>query len=120
MNYYVGNGVYDFLINHQKSRNFFWTSGNIWLLVYGDEQNEPKVLTVASGNKLEDKTAAERCAMAYGIQVTRNTDVPVNFVRFDPSSPIEQVRYWAQGTRMTAIISSKELWKMFQEYGLYE
>lgn len=23
MNYYVGNGVYDFLINHQKSRNFF-------------------------------------------------------------------------------------------------
>ena len=50
--------------------------------------------------------------------MTRNTDVPVNFVRFDPSSPIEQVRYWAQGTRMTAIISSKELWKMFQGYGL--
>ncbi|MDE6911439.1 MAG: hypothetical protein K2P44_13375 [Lachnospiraceae bacterium] len=54
MNYYVGNGVYDFLINHQKSRNFFWTSGNIWLLVYGDEQNEPKVLTVASEQQQKD------------------------------------------------------------------
>ena len=35
MDYYVGNGVYDFLSRCKEKENFFWTSGNFWILVYG-------------------------------------------------------------------------------------
>ena len=50
--YYIGNGVYDYLIECEEKEHFYWTSEKLWLLVYGDENLEPKVLTVASEQKL--------------------------------------------------------------------
>lgn len=119
MNYYTGNGVYDFLAACKERTNFFWTSANLWLLVYGDENYDPRVLTVASGNQLDIPiTEDEKRAVHVAMQLTENTDVPVNFIRFDPNKPIEQVRYCAQGMEQIPIISSLELQNRFSRFGL--
>lgn len=119
MGYYVGNGVYDYLTKCGSRTDFFWTSGDLWLLVYGDENYEPKVLTVASGNKLNVKvTEEEKAAVSVAKQITNHTRVPVNFIRFDPDRAIEQVRYWEQGMNKIPIISSSDLKKRFSQYGL--
>ena len=64
MDYYVGNGVYDYLIECNHREDFFWTSGNMWLLTYGNEDYEPKVVTVVSENELGIRTTeAEQAAV---------------------------------------------------------
>lgn len=119
MEYYVGNGVYDFLKKCKERDNFFWTSGNIWLLVYGDENYKPRVITAASGNKLNvTVTEEEKRAVSAARQITENTNIPVNFVRFDPDEPIHQVKYWEQGMDKIIIISSSDLRDRFAQYGL--
>lgn len=119
MKYYAGNGVYDFLIKNGYQDSFFWTSGNLWLLVYGDEDNEPKVLTVASENALNVKvTDEERMAVHVAQQIAAGIGVPVNYVRFDPNKPIERVRYWETGMRKIPVISSSDLRGRFSRFGL--
>ena len=98
MDYYVGNGVYDFLIECKEKEDFFWTSGNLWILVYGDSSYEPKVITVASGNQLNVKiTESEKKAVKAAKQLVEGTDIGINFLRFDPNKPISQVGYWNPG-----------------------
>lgn len=119
MDYYVGNGVYDFLSRCKEKENFFWTSGNLWILVYGDSNYEPKVVTVASGNPLNmEVTGAETKAVNAAKQLVEGTDIGVNFVRFDPCKPINQVAYWNPGMARIPIISSEELKNRFWQYGL--
>ena len=119
MDYYVGNGVYDFLSRCKEKENFFWTSGNLWILVYGDSNYEPKVVTVASGNPLNIViTEAEMKAVKVARQLVEGTDIGVNFVRFNPCKPINQVAYWNPGMARIPIISSEELKNRFRQYGL--
>lgn len=119
MDYYVGNGVYDFLSKCKEKENYFWTSENFWILVYGDSNYEPKVVTVASGNPLNIViTEAEMKAVKVARQLVEGTDIGVNFVRFDPCKPINQVAYWNPGMARIPIISSEELKNRFRQYGL--
>ena len=119
MSYYVGNGVYEYLSRCPKRDSFYWTSGNLWLLVYGNTYDEPKVLTIASEEKLEAaETEAEKKAAQMVVKIAGNTGIPVNFVRFDPAAPIERVRYCERGMKSTSVISSEELKNRFARYGL--
>lgn len=119
MDYYVGNGIYDFLIECKEKDDFFWTSGNLWILTYGDSNYEPKVVTVASGNQLNIKiTESEMRTVNVAKQLVEGTDVGINFVRFDSNKSISQVRYWNPGMEKIPIISSDELKNRFLQYGL--
>lgn len=119
MSYYVGNGVYEYLSRCEKRDSFYWTSGNLWLLVYGNTYNEPKVLTVASEEKLETAaTTAEKRAVKEAVKIAGDTGISVNFVRFAPEGPIERVRYCERGMKSVSVISSEELKKRFAQYGL--
>lgn len=119
MSYYKGNGVYHFLERCKERKNFYWTSGNLWLLIYGDAYYEPKVLTVASGRNKDAKfTEQENLALRVAKQLTQNTGVPMNFVRFDPEKPVEEVRYWEPGMNTMPVLSSMDLRNRFLEYGL--
>lgn len=117
--YYAGNGIYEYLATWKGRDNFFWTSGHLWLLVYGDENLDPKVLTVASGNKPDmGTTTEEREAVRVARQITQGTEIPYNFVRFDPDSSVETVRYWEPGMRHISRISAEDLKNAFAQYGL--
>lgn len=117
--YYTGNGIYEYLAQAENRKDFFWTSGHLWLLVYGDEEFVPKVLTVASGNRLDANTTAEERAAAHvACQITQGTNIPVNFVRFDPDKHVETVRYCEPGMKCLPEISSEELKNKFARYGL--
>lgn len=119
MDYYVGNGIYDFLIECDHKEDFFWTSGNMWLLTYGNEDYEPKVVTVASENQLGIKTTeAEQAAVRVARKVTEGTGIPVNFIRFAPEHSIETVQYWEPGMRSIPEITSGDLKNRFVQYGL--
>lgn len=119
MDYYVGNRVYDYLTKSKRREHFFWTSGNMWLLVYGNKDHEPKVVTVASENKLRIKTTEEeRLAVKVAQKVTEGTGIPVNFIRFAPGRSIETVQYWESGMKNLPEISSNDLKNRFIQYGL--
>lgn len=117
--YYAGNGVYKYLDKSEYKNKFFWTSGNLWLLVYGDENYEPRVLTVASANKLgQNTTIEERNAVHAAQRITEGTQVPVNFIRFDPEKTMETVQYWESGMKNIHVISSERLKEKMMKYGL--
>lgn len=119
VDYYVGNGVYKYLVKSKYKDKFFWTSGNLWLLVYGDENFEPKVLTVASEHKLgQNTTIQERSAVHVAQLITEGTEVPVNFIRFDPEKTMETVQYWESGMKNIPEISSERLKEKLMMYGL--
>lgn len=117
--YYIGNGVYEYLVECEEGKSFYWTAGNLWLLVYGDENFEPKVLTVASENKLGQRTTVEEKDAVHVAQyITKGTEVPVNFVRFAPQETMDVVQYWEPGMKNISEISSENLKKRMMAYGL--
>ena len=119
MDYYVGNGIYDYLIECEDRDQFYWTSGNMWLLAYGNEDSEPKVVTVVSGRELDvASNKAEQIAVHVAKQVTDDTGIPINFVRFDPDKPVDEIGYWEPGMKKIPVISSDELRNRFIQYGL--
>lgn len=119
MGYYVGNGVYDYLFKCDNRANFYWTSRELWLLVYGNENSEPKVITVASKNRLGGKTASqERDAVRVAQQIARGTHIPVNFVRFSSDENMEKFQYWEPKKNDIEEISSEALKNKFMVYGL--
>lgn len=119
MGYYVGNGVYNYLAQCGEKENFFWTSGDMWLLVYGNESFEPKILTVASARALgEAITEQEHRAVSMAQSLAENTGMPVNFIRFDPNGSMESVTYWEQGMNKIQVISPDGLRNRLIRHGL--
>lgn len=117
--YYTGNGIYEYLAKGTNRDDFFWTSGHLWLLVYGDECFVPKVLTVASGSRLGvNTTDEERMAVHVAGQIIQGTNIPVNFIRFDSDKPVETIQYWESKMKCLSEISSEELKNRFARYGL--
>ena len=117
--YYRGNGVYDYLSKCNEKDHFYWTSEKMWLLVYGDEKYEPKVLTVVSEQKLEQKASDEELSALNAAQdITEGTEVPINFVRFDPQKGMEVIQYWEPKMKSRENIPSEELKKRMEAYGL--
>ncbi len=119
--YYTGNGIYEYLAGCREKENFYWTSGNMWLLVYGDKKHNPKVVTVASqrsfqyGRKLSKN---EQQAMQTAQRIADAAEIPVNFIRFEPEKRIQEVEYWEDGMADIFRISSENLKERFESCGL--
>lgn len=119
MDYYVENGIYNYLIECDHQDDFYWTSGNMWLLVYGNEDFEPKVVTVVSENMLSSNiTDSEKRAVKVARKITEGTDIPINFIRFSPNKRMETVQYWETGMKNLPEITSDDLKNRFMAYGL--
>ncbi len=119
MAYYNGNGVYDYLAQHEEGRDFFWTGKDIWILVYGNADCEPMVLTVASANRPDAAfTNEEKNAVDMAAWLAGESGISVNFVRFDPARPMDQVGYCEPGMKKVSVISSDALRGHFSKYGL--
>ena len=119
LDYYAGNGIYNYLIECDHRDEFYWTSGNMWLLVYGNEDYEPNVVTIASENMLSPNFIdVEKRAIKVARKITEGTDIPINFIRFSPNKRIESVQYWETGMKNLPEITSGELKNRFMAYGL--
>lgn len=120
MNYYKTNALYDYLDKHKKKENFFWASGNMWLLVYGDNNAEPKVLIVVSGDSISLKLSElEIKAIKIAKELTKGTNIATGFIRFDPViEPIEKVLFWDKDINDFIIIPINKLKDYFSGSGL--
>ena len=122
MAYYTGNALYDYLSTCKNKDNFYWASGNLWMLVYGDDNHNPRVLTVVSGNELNTPiTEYEKRALQVATELVSGSDLPLNFIRFDPNHTITSVQYWEyKGSPMEQleVISSDVLRERFGKFGL--
>lgn len=119
MDYYVGNAVYDFLIENNMQHNFFWMSTNKWLLVYGNEHNEPKVVSVVSqGDISEELTQSEKNALKVVKNIVKNTDVGMNLIKYNPAEDLQEVQYWELGEEEPTTINMEQLKNRFWAYGL--
>lgn len=119
MEYYAGNGIYEYLDSCENGKHFFRPARGIWFLVYGNRFYEPVVLTIASANRLgAELTSKERGAMYAARQVAAVGGLPVNFIRFDADHSVEQVRYWEPEMHEISVISSAALKRRFCRFGL--
>lgn len=119
MDYYVGNAVYDYLIENNMQHNFFWMSADKWLLVYGDEHHEPKVVSVVSqGDISEELTQSEKNALKVVKNIVKNTDVGMNFIKYNPNKELQEVKYWELEEVEPITINMGQLKNRFLAYGL--
>lgn len=119
MDYYVGNAVYNYLRQSEMKKKFFWMSADKWILVYGDEHLEPKVVSVVTqGDISEDLTESEKNALTVVKNIVKNTDVGMNFIKYNPKEALKEVRYWESGETETTIINMEQLKNKFSAYGL--
>lgn len=52
VNYYESNAIYDYLLK-EKYNNFLFAKKDIWLVVYGNDKCEPKLLVVIMASTRE-------------------------------------------------------------------
>ena len=120
--YYNSNALYDY-ITEEEIENFTFTSGNLWQLVYGDANCEPKLLAVVSGVQNDDlesaTTVAENEACRLLSIISNSKDVPLIFIRFIiDASEVSQVLIFEHGEERYEIIGMNELKQRFREAGL--
>lgn len=117
--YYKSNSVYEYLSRCDNKENFFWVSGNMWLILYGNQESEPKVLTVVSEMDISKELCeGEIVAVKTAKKLVEGTNVMCNFIRFQPKKKIENVIYWEEGDSRLSNISSDNLKKRLEAYGL--
>lgn len=119
MGYYEGNAVYDYLHENVERHEFFWTSADKWILIYGDEQREPKVVSVVSQGEIsEGVSLSEKNALKVVQNLVKDTDIGMNFIKYNPNEVLKEVLYWEAGEAEPAIISMEELKNRFSTFGL--
>lgn len=122
MNYYKGNGLYEYLEQH-NCQNFYFVKGDMWWLIYGDKKSNPKLLVLAcavtddeyrfnSFSKSEER--ASKCLDFFAEQ----TGLPKLVVRFSgEADEIVNVKI-KQDEEPYKEITLKALKDVFAEKGL--
>jgi hypothetical protein len=85
LSYYKSNALYDYLKENQYTQYKF-TSGDLWQLIYGDNNCDPKLLVLASGvdhkQYLNNLSQNEKEGLQLLKKVSEITQIPLRFVRF--------------------------------------
>lgn len=119
MDYYVGNAVYNYLIENNMQHNFFWTSRDKWILVYGDENCDPKVVSVVTqGDISECLTDKEINTLKVVKNIVKRTNIGMNFIKYNPKDGLHKVRYWELEETELITIDMEQLKNRFMAYGL--
>lgn len=113
MSYYKTNAVYARL-ESEKNHPFVWVSGNAWMLVYGDQNADPKAIVMAFGQSWTlQKEVVETVK-----KIAANSGIPLFFVKFDDGAQsIDKVGFGRPGQPPTEL-SLDELKDEFQSIGL--
>lgn len=119
MDHYKGNEIYNYLKSNHYN-NFFWTSSDKWIVVYGNEEQEPKVITVVSEYTDESKgiSEKERNVISLVRNMIKNTDIHMNVIRYHAEEPLESVQYWEQGEKNIKTLTMDSLHGKFIQHGI--
>jgi hypothetical protein len=84
-NYYKGNAIYDLI---KSTQNFLYTSDNLWILIYGNSDYDPKVILLLSGYSTLDYESTslstkESETLIYTQQLSKRSSIPFLYVRFN-------------------------------------
>ena len=85
--YYQGNGIYQYLLQHDLCGRYFWTSGNLWTLLYANSDGTPAALCFASRVESEEEltmppTPEETRAFQTFALLARQAELPLFSIRF--------------------------------------
>lgn len=98
--FYTGNAIYQLL---DSTKNYKYTAENLWILVYGNRDCEPKVILLLSGYEnsiYESKSLKQEESeiMIYAEQISKRSGVPMLYVRFNKDLPkINEVQIMVNG-----------------------
>ncbi len=111
MSYYNSNAIYDSLVGN---RNYCWTVGNAWILVYGDQDATPKVIVFAHDHSWQHDNRVPAVIAA----LSRRTGLPTLHIEFDVNAPeITQVTHHVDD-RTTQVLNSEQLKALFAGCGV--
>jgi hypothetical protein len=87
-NFYKGNAIYNLI---ESTHSFRFTNENLWIVVYGNREAEPKVLILLSGYSNNDYesntlTTKESEMLIYTKQISNKSKVPFLYVRYNYDS----------------------------------
>lgn len=118
--YYSSNALYDYLQRNPKT-NFKFVVGNMWQLVYGDNNCTPKALVLAVGvNKADYErtlSSSEQEAFNQLQYLSLKCNIPLLYVRFIADGEIEGVKT-INDKGDFANLSMRELTQKFNSLGL--
>lgn len=90
MAYYRTNAIYEKLIECH-SKEFVWTSGNAWILLYGNSNSEVKAVLFVLGKTATNLTGDElnrlKKARALALELANSAKVEFANIVFDDDSP---------------------------------
>ncbi len=111
MSYYDSNAIYTSLVGN---RNYCWTVGNAWILVYGDQDATPKVIVFAHSHSWQNDNRVPAVMAA----LSRRTGLPTLQIAFDDNAPVitQVTRHLDAG--VTQVLDSEQLKALFAEYGV--
>jgi len=111
-NYYKTNAIYNSL---PYGENFIWVSGNAWILIYGDKQSNPKIITLVYGKSWEKQSHI----IEFVKFLSKNVKLPILFIEFNDQENhlIESVLVSSDANNYEEI-SLHALKKLFQKSGL--
>jgi len=119
--YYRGNAIYDLI---ESTYNFRYTSENLWILVYGNREADPKVILLLSGYSKDDYeskslTTKESEMLIYTEQISHKSGVPFLYVRFNgDASKLTDVKIMVTGKFKT--ISTDEYRNILVGFGIQQ
>ena len=117
--FYTGNAIYSLL---DSAKNYKYTAENLWILVYGNRDCDPKVILLLSGyeNEMYEHKALkqeESEIMIYAEQISKKSGVPMLYVRFNKDLPqINEVQIMVNGRFKK--ISLEEYTNILTGYGI--
>lgn len=121
MSYYKSNALYDYIIKN-KINKFEFASSNIWQLVYGDSNCNPKLLVIVSGvnqANLDSPPSDEEKKAAYRImQLSELTNIPRFFIRFPIDVPMKNINKYDSISKAFKTITMNELANLYLKFGL--
>lgn len=116
---YTTNAIYEYLkVRQHLEFNYLYIKDGNWLLIYGNEQAEPKLFLIAS--RLKEPldggiTVFERTALA----LLSNQPVPVRILRFSESGFSKEISISSVTNERIEVIPTTELYgRLFEPYGL--
>jgi hypothetical protein len=122
MDYYKSNAIYEHIETNQIP-NFKFCVGNMWQLVYGDSNCEPKLLVLAIGSSsigYDNKLSINEID-AYNLlkQLADKRELPLVCIKFNTElEGIERVKKYNDTEEQGAEITLSELSGLFAESGL--
>ena len=118
--FYTGNAVYEAIDESPQSEDFLWRTGNSWLLTYGDQESNPRVLVYAEairGDPLSTESSESQDALVEILsELAGPLRLPVLAIRYDVTSPLRSVGLTRQSGEEE--VDLEQLSSTFESFGL--